>query len=707
MATLQKIRNQAGILVAIIIGLALVAFILGDMLQSGSSLFRKRQLELGKINGESIQYPDFQRRVDELGEIYKSNTGQNQLDENAWVQVREQTWQTMVREKIMGDVYDELGLNVSSEELFDMLQGTNIHPIVQQIFTNPNTGEFDRSAVVNFLKNLETGVSPEQKSYWLYLEKQIQSERVQSKYNNLIRQGLYVTSAEAEQSLKDKNKQIAFDYIALNHSSVADSQVVVSEAELKAYYAKHEKEYKEEKTRRIEYVTFTVTPSTSDFNDAQKWINDIQADFTNTTDNVQFVNSNSDVRFEDVWHKISELPANIATWITEEGAAVNSVFGPYFENNAYKLAKLHAVEMVPDSVEARHILLRVNSAAEAVLAQSLADSLKTVIEKGGDFAALARQYSSDTGSAMNGGDLGWFGRGMMVKPFEEAAFNNKTGQVTIANSQFGIHIIQTTRRGVETKQYQIAYLVRNVVPSTQTYQNTYAIASKFVSENTDKAKFDAAVEEQKLTKKVATLRENDREIAGLDNPRPLVRAAFEAEKGNILKSTDGSPIFEFGDNFVVGTLVEATQEGIAPFAAVRDRVELAVRKEKKGELLAEKIKTAAAGKTDLFDIAQTLGTTVQSASNVNFNSFSIPGVGVEPAVIGTVASIEPNVVPAPVKGNNAVFLVKVSSVTEGTDTDLTGEKNRLAQSIGYRAGFQAYDAHQKAVEIVDKRAKFY
>ncbi|HOI50228.1 MAG TPA: peptidylprolyl isomerase, partial [Prolixibacteraceae bacterium] len=346
-------------------------------------------------------------------------------------------------------------------------------------------------------------------------------------------------------------------------------------------------------------------------------------------------------------------------------------------------------------------------AAEAVLAQSLADSLKTVIEKGGDFAALARQYSSDTGSAMNGGDLGWFGRGMMVKPFEEAAFSNKTGQITIANSQFGIHIIQTTRRGVETKQYQIAYLVRNVVPSTQTYQNTYAIASKFVSENTDKAKFDAAVEEQKLTKKVATLRENDREIAGLDNPRPLVRAAFEAEKGNILKSTDGSPIFEFGDNFVVGTLVEATQEGIAPFTAVRDRVELAVRKEKKGELLAEKIKTAAAGKTDLFDIAQTLGTTVQSASNVNFNSFSIPGVGVEPAVIGTVASIEPNVVPAPVKGNNAVFLVKVSSVTEGTDTDLTGEKNRLAQSIGYRAGFQAYDAHQKAVEIVDKRAKFY
>jgi len=247
-------------------------------------------------------------------------------------------------------------------------------------------------------------------------------------------------------------------------------------------------------------------------------------------------------------------------------------------------------------VEARHILLQVNTQEELTSMQALADSLKTAIESGSDFGELAREFSTDRGSALQGGELGWFGRGQMVKPFEDAAFNNAVNEVTVVPSQFGIHIVQTTARGEEVRQVQVAYLVRNVVPSTQTYQDVYSQASKFAGENTTKKDFDEAIETQKLEKKSVRVREADREIAGLENARILIRAAFDAEPGEIIKDPQGSTIFDLGDNFVIATLVSATEEGIADFEEVKQRIELAVIKQKKAEVLENKIKTAMEGK---------------------------------------------------------------------------------------------------------------
>ncbi len=708
MATLQKIRTRAGLLVAIVIGISLAAFILGDIFRSGNSLFQRDRLEIGEIDGESIQYPDFQREVEELGEIYRMNNDQSQLDEDTWVQVREQTWQNTVRQLVMDDVYDDLGVAVSSEELFDMLQGQNLHPIVQQLFRNPNTGQVDRSAVVRFLKNLETGgIAPEQRDYWLYLEDQIVDERIQTKYNNLVGKGLYVTSEEAQRSLTQKNKQVNFDYIMLPHSSVADSQVVVTEKDLKDYYNENKENYEQEKVRQIEYLTFPVEPSNADYEAAEEWINDAVSDFADAEDNVAFVNSNSDVGFDNTWYKENDLPEDIATWIFESDAEVNAIFGPYFEDEAYKMAKLHASEMMPDSVEARHILLQVNTQQELTQMQALADSLKTAIENGSDFAELAREFSTDQGSAVQGGDLGWFGRGQMVEPFEQAAFNNEVNEVSIVNSQFGIHIVQTTQKGALSPQVQVAYLVRNVVPSTQTYQDVYAEASKFAGENTTKEEFDAAVEEQNLNKRVASVREDGRRIAGLENARILIRAAYDAKVGQIIQDPQGSTIFDLGDNFVIATLVSATEEGIADFESVRDRVELAVIKEKKAVFLKEKANAALEGKSDLNAVATELDTEVKNATNINFTSVQIPGAGMEPAVIGTATALDTDEISEPVAGNSGVYVVQVTSVNQGTDQDMESEKMRLAQNLTFRASSQAYNAQREAVEIEDKRAKFY
>lgn len=708
MATLQTIRTKAGLLVSIVIGLSLAAFILGDMFQSGNSLFQKDRLKVGEIDGESVQYPDFQKQVEELAEIYKMNTQQSQLDENTMVQIREQTWQNKIREIVMGDVYEKVGIDVSSEELFDMLQGTNLHPIVQQLFRNPNTGQVDRGAVVRFLKALESGaVDQGQRSYWLYLEKQIVQDRIQSKYLNMVGKGLFVTKQEAQASLDNRNKQVNFDYISLPHSSVADSQVVVTDKDLRSYYDANKNDFKQERVRRIEYITYTVKPSSEDFKNAETWINEIKSDFETTTENIQFVTSNSDVSFDDTWYKAETLPENIGNWIFQEEAAVNAVFGPYFEDNSYKLAKVNAIEMLPDSVEARHILLQVNSQEEIASKQALADSLKTAIENGSDFATLARVFSTDQGSAAQGGDLGWFSRGQMVKPFEDAAFNNAKNQVSVAISQFGIHVIQTTNKGKETKQVQVAYLVRNVAPSTRTYQDTYALASKFASENNTKAEFDGAVTEQKLDKKVASVRENDRDIAGLENARILIRAAYETDKGKIIMSQEGSPIFELGDNYVIASLADVTEEGIAAFEEVKARIELTVLKEKKSEYLVKKATEAMNGKTDLDAIASVLNAEINSASNINFNSFQVPGIGMEPGLIGTVTSLEVDQLSKPVAGNNGVFIAKVTATNKNTDGDVDNEQLRMAQNMNYRSSSQAFESLRKQVEITDKRSKFY
>jgi len=303
MATLQKIRTKAGLLVTIVIGFSLAAFVLGDMLNSGNSLFQKKRLKIGEIDGESIQYPDFQQKVEELGEIYRLNTQQSQISEEIWVQLREQTWQNMINDVVMGNVYKNLGINVGQEELFDLIQGNNIHPYIQQLFANPNTGQVDKGAIIYFLKNLDFGVDPSQKQYWLYLEKQILEERIQTKYNNMVAKGMYVTSKEAQNSLEEKNKQVNADFVMLGYNSISDNEVAVSETDLRNYYKENKEEFQQEATRKIEYVAFAVKPSAADYEAAEEWINNIKDDFQAAVDNEQFVNSNSDASFDRTWYK--------------------------------------------------------------------------------------------------------------------------------------------------------------------------------------------------------------------------------------------------------------------------------------------------------------------------------------------------------------------------------------------------------------------
>ncbi len=705
MATLQNIRNRGSLMVAIVIGLALGAFILGDMLNSGSKLMRPSQMKIAEIDGESVQYPDFQKKVEELSEIYKMNTQQNQIAENTWEQIREQVWQGYLQENIIGKATEKLGITVSAEELFDLVQGKNPHPIIQQLFRNPQTGEVDKSTILQFLKSLESNATPQQKAYWLYIENQIKQDKIRSKYNTLVAKGLYVTNDEAKKSLEAKNKSANFQYVMLNYSTVTDAAVTVSDSELKEYFNKHQGEYKQDKTRKIEYVTFEVLPSAADNAATQKWIGDSKQEFASVTDNEQYINVNSDARFDPSYFKKEDLSPALAEWAFN--AQPGDFYGPYLENNEYKLAKLDQFKMLPDSVQASHILINPQTVGSAEKAKAKIDSIKRQIELGASFAEMAAKFSEDPGSAAKGGDLGWFKRRQMVPEFEEGAFTTEVNKMVVVATRYGYHLIKPTKKGKETNQVRIAILTREVEPSNETYQKVYAEASKFASENQTLEAFNKSVVSQKLNKRMATLKENDREVQGLESSRPLVRAAFLAEAGKIMVNNEGSPIFEFGNKFVIGAMTEATEEGPSSFEEAKIRVELTVKKEKKAQMLADKLKNAAAGQSDLASIASKVSATVQEASGVNFTTFSIPAIGFEPAVVGTVCSLTEGKLSAPIEGNNGVYLAKVTSFATTADNNTKGEKTRLAQAMAYRANSQVFESLKKLVDIEDKRSKFY
>ena len=702
MATLEKLRNRAGTLVAVVIGLALLSFILSDFLGSGGSLFNNNQFEIAEISGKSIPYQVYQERVDYVTELNKALSGQNTIDEQTAERIREEIWKEIVQENVLEKNYDKIGISITPDELFDMVQGNNLHPIIVQQFGNPQTGEVNREAIINFLKSFENDPSGLRKEFWLYIEKLIKKDRLFTKYNNLVKKGMYVTDLQAKHSAENRNKKVDFSYIVKRYSTINDSLVQVTESEIKDYYNNNSQEFQQNSLRDVEYVVFPIVPSEDDNKIAEEWIQKINKEFASSKEPVQFVNLNSDSQFEDKYFKMGQMPdEELNEWA--EKSDENETFGPYFDGESYKIARIVEVASLPDSVKARHILLGTNgmSPAQKDSVKLKADSLLRVVKKGGSFASVASNFSDDPGSASKGGDLGWFPEGMMVKPFNDFCFNGKKGEVEVVETNYGYHIIEVLDKGKPSRKVKLAILERKVVPSTRTYQAIYSNASEFAGVNNTYEKFNEALQANKLTKRLASnLRENDKRVAGLENPRELVRWAYRSDKHIV------SPVFEFGENFVVATLANVKEEGVAPLQDVKEDVKAKVIREKKAEMLSSEIADAMAEATTIQDIGTALNVPVQNATGVSFSSYSVSSLGFEPAVIGTATNAEEGKVVGPIEGNSGVVVISVDAINleEG---DVLSEKKRLTTTMQSRASREAYEAIKTKANIDDKRSKFF
>lgn len=700
MATLEKIRNQAGVLVAVVIGLALFAFILGDILGSGPSLFTNTQFEIAEIAGKSISYQNFQNKVDELSEIYKLNTGETALDSETYENILEQAWQLMLREIILGEEYEKLGLEISPDELFDMVQGANIHPFVRQLFTDPSTGMFNQGAVSQFLRSMNQDPTGQQRAYWLYLEREITQERKQSKYNNLISKGLHVTPLQSRLAWEENNRSVNFDFIVQRFNTVHDSLVDVTPAEVRRYYRQNRGDFRQTASRDIQYVTFEIEPSAEDDARAREWIEGMAEEFREVEEVRQFINLNSDLPYEQRNFGFDELPESIADFMFS--ADPGEIHGPYFENNMYKLSRLVEINFLPDSVRARHILIQPATQQEYQVAPILADSILREIQAGESFEMMAMQYSDDTGSRFDGGNLGWFTEGMMVPEFNDACFAARLNDIFVVETQFGFHVVQVTGRSREVKKVRYATLAREVTPSSATYQRIYTRASHFAGRSNTYDRFTEAVAEEGLIPRSANnILINDKRVPGLESARELVRWAFDAREGSV------SPVMEIGDNFVVAALARVRQDGYVPLEEAAGEIEAILTRKKKGELISSRLNSLSQEHPDLESIANTLNTQVEQASNILFSSFSVPSAGIEPRLIATAHTIEENRISPPVVGENGVYLLRVTSVNIPEEQDLEMERTRVSNSKRARVNFETFEALREEAGIKDNRHKFF
>lgn len=691
MAIIGKIRERST-LVLILIGGAIVAFVLSDLFGSGASVFNQTR-NVAVVDGVNISAQEFQNRVDIATENYQANQPEEQIDDNTRDNIRQQVYDQMINEIVVGREMEELGVDVTTKELFDMVQGNNPHPQVRQAFSDPETGQFNPTNVVRFLQNLDE--RPEVKDQWIQFEKALKLDRESQKYNTLISKGLYVTSSRAKEKNKSANRNMTIKYVMKRYNEISDTTISLTDSELKDYYNEHKDDYFQEPSRKIEYVMFNILPSEKDEALVRKWANDMYQEFKATKNDSLFVANNSDEGFDPKYYSSKNLPDGIDTnlFAAEKGF----VTMPYQIGNETNIQKLVDKKVGPDSVKAQHIVITTqNKSKERAIA--IVDSLMAEINKGLSFDTLAMNNSEDLETGKKGGDIGWFIEGMANKPIDKALFNSNVGEVKKVETSYGYHIIKINEKTADVTKIKVAALKRAPEPGKETYSTIFQQANGF-SINSGSDKWDDVINNGNLSRRQAILSPDDREIRGMENSKNLANWINEAEVGDV------SEPFDVKDAYVVAKLVEVNDKGPAPFEKVRARVEYEAKRDKK----AEKFIELMSGSQNLAEAAKKANAQIMDAANVTFDNANITGAGNEPEVVAKVYTLQQGQMTAkPLKGQNGVFMVQLVNVTEPAETEVTTIKNSMQSAYSSRVSSrQAIDALKEKAKIKDNRAKFF
>jgi peptidyl-prolyl cis-trans isomerase D len=707
MAAIEKIRKRSGLLIAII-GLALLAFVLQDLFQSTG---RHREYNVAVIDGEKIPYKDFEDLKNKNLENMKRSYG-NSLTSSQTYSVYNSTLEQMIKDHIMTKEYDAIGMNVTSDELYDQFVGDEPHQWVVQNFSDAN-GNFDRETLENYMQQLDNAPI-EYRNQWVDFENAVKENRLQTKFDNLVKASYFVPEKLAKKYYDNKNVKASAEVVALRYSTIPDTTVTVTEKDNRAFYEENKYKYETDETRAIDYVVFDIKPSAQDDQDARAIVEGMKADFAATDNVASFVNANSDQRYDSTWMGRTVVPAAIETVIFDEGNQPGFVYGPYFDNESYNLVRIVDLQNRADSLKASHILISYKGALRSLdtvntkeRAQAIADSLLVVLKKNTKntelFGELATKMSADKGSAEKGGDLDWFTDGMMVYAFNEFVMNNAVGQMGVVETPFGFHVIKVTGKTEMQPKARLAILKHELSFSTKTYQDMFAVANKFVTENRTLDQFNATVEAEGMTKRtMPRLNASTYQITGIENPRQIVRWAFDDKT----KVGDVSSIFELDNMFVVAALTEIIPEGYAPIEKIAEQSKYQILNKKKGEVAVEKMKACG---TDYDRMVSELGAESTTVENVNMEIRGVGNFGVEADIVGTIMGMDEGEVVGPVAGNTSAFVIKNVKIA-GTpeDVDLSGiHREKKAQFDNKVLNNGVYNALRNNAKIEDNRVIFY
>ncbi|MDR1779239.1 MAG: SurA N-terminal domain-containing protein [Tannerella sp.] len=711
MATLEKIRNHAGLLV-IIVGLALFAFILNDALNSGSTYMRQSQDEVATVNGTPIKYPDYNSRIEEMTEVYKIQSQQNNLPDEYRDQIYQSVYDGMVREIIMKEDFENLGITVTPEELFDMVEGNNVSPMAQQfpLFADPETGVFSKARALEILKAFENidQFSATQRTeierlrnYWLFWERNMKTQRLQEKYMGLLNKVFVANPLDAKDAYESSLVNSDIAYVMQSYSTIPDSLIKVDNSEIRKLYNQRKEQYKQKEGRIVDYIAVEVRPSQADFDAASAAIEELKAEMATTEDMETFAGTTSNVAYVDAFASSATFDAAMKEFA--EKAAVSEIDGPLFADDTYTLHKLIDKTVGPDSLKVSHIFLTSQNGVDSALTAT-ADSLLDVLKKGGDFAALAEQYSLDDQTKSNGGEIGWLTEyGALQaggKELKDGIFGAKLNQPTLLKTSYGIHILKVTEQTTDVPKYKIARAQIEVTPSNKTYNDAYNQLNQFVATNNSPEKLSAAATEAGYNLisgiRVST---TDRVLGSVPNSRSVVRWVFESKKKDEI-----STILDCNNYFVIAVRRDIIPEGYQPINSVAAILRAELAEQKKGEQIVASLKAKNLNSLDAY--AQAIGTAVDTVRYIALGTPRITKIGLEPKLNAEVTYAQPNVLSGPVIGSNGVYLFTVINRTQ----DNSGyDEQAQVRSLEAENSYRSYQAIQQLIDgakIVDNRIRF-
>ncbi|MDP4710962.1 MAG: peptidylprolyl isomerase [Saprospiraceae bacterium] len=707
MALISQIRKNSWILV-VMIALGLGGFILMDMTAGQQSLFGGSQFTVGNVEGEKLDWNKFSQ-VDQV--IY-GNSGAEVYSR------RENLWNFFVEDILISRESEGNGLGIGKPELLDLQFGDNnmqnISPVIQARFGDPMTGMINMQLLSQYKASIQnnTLTDPGIRSFWAQQEKEIIKDRLQTKLTFMVEKGMYTPSWMAEMSNRDLNQRMDFAYVKVPLDELDNTEVSVSDSDFKAYLQENKAVYTiKEERRSIAYVNFPVVPTAADSAAIRGRLAELAAEFESAENDSLFLLNNLGT-LDPVFYKKDELGVALADNLFDLPAG--SVYGPYREGNAYKIAKLLDKQVLPDSVKSRHILIRASTPVEFESAEKLLDSLTVLIERGVEsFDSLAAKFGTD-GTAQLGGDLGYVTQGMMVQPFNDLIFQEAVpGKLYQVNTQFGRHLVEVTgRRFIDNEpSVRVGIVSQSIVPSDETQNAAYDKVLAFVGQNRDLAALQAAVDNDPglSLENVFGLRENDFEVDGLDaggSSRNIVRWAFGASEGDVSAEIYSfqDPVDFYDNRYVVVALVDVQSSGLPDLAGIRAEIEPLVINKKKAELLAEKI----AG-MDMAGIASAYNVAVDTAFSVAFSQSFVSGIGSEPKVVATAFSLSNGQTSGAVVGDSGVFKLMMINKTsmDGVDPNIP----QIRQQVSALNRGQVYsgliEGIKRSAKIKDYRFKFY
>ena len=705
MALIGTIRKNSWILI-VMIALGLGGFIVMDMTSAGGNTGGAGQFTLGQVDGQDIDYREFQNTQN----VLYSGGGASVFDQ------RDYLWNYFVEKALVENEAEDLGLTVSSNELNELQFGSRMSPIIRQRFMNPNTGQVDITQLNNFRQAIQSNtLTPELRQMWYYQEKEVIKEQLQNKLNNIVSKGIYTPTWMAEMAHHQRNDKFSFEYVSIPFDEVSDAEVNLTDADLNKYVQENKALYeKDVETRKVNYVSFDVFPTSQDSADLWQNLVDLKSDFAAATDDSLFVETNYGT-IDVVYFAPEDLDAEISGPIQDMELA--EVYGPYQVNNEYKLVKLLDKKVVPDSAEVRHILRQVQTQEQLTAAITLIDSLKEMLETGAaEFDSLAIQYSQDAGSGAQGGDLGWNAENTnFVKPFKDMIFYQSEGdELNIVFSQFGVHLVQVTDRKYmdQEESYQIAFINSPIIPSEETQDLEYDRVTEVVTNNRDIESLQSAIsaipgmniEESEL------LEANDAylvEVGTNQTARDIVRWAFDkdTELGDVSPEVyiNEDVINYYNNKYLIVSLAEIIEPGLAPLASIREDITPIVRNKKKGEILQGKISGS-----DLNAIASQFNSQVDSVTDVTFSASFIPGLGSEPKVLATALNMQINDVSEPIAGENGVYVIRITDrIEDVTDPNIANLRRQVSSSVKGSIPTTLVQSIKDKVKVKDNRYTFY